>query len=36
MIPLTPFMLLILAGYAVFMGVLGVTWLQQFVAERRR
>jgi hypothetical protein len=33
MIPLTPFMLLILGGFALFIVVLGMTWLRQTLSE---
>ncbi len=33
MFPVTPFMILVLSGFAVFMGVLGNTWLRQFVGR---
>lgn len=33
MIPLTPFMLLILSGFALFIVVLGTTWLRQKLSE---
>jgi len=32
---ITPFLSLVLAGYAVFMGVLGAVWIQHCVAEWR-
>jgi hypothetical protein len=32
---LTPFLTLVLAGYAVFMGTLGTYWLRQVVDEMR-
>lgn len=35
MIPMTPFLMLVLAGFATFVGVLGTVWLRQFVADRR-
>jgi hypothetical protein len=35
MIPMTPFMLLVLTGFATFIGVLGTVWLRQFIADRR-
>jgi hypothetical protein len=34
MIPLTPFLMLVLAGFAIFMGVLGTVWLRQFITDR--
>jgi hypothetical protein len=35
MIPLTPYMLLILGGFAVFIVVLGATWLRQHLSDER-
>lgn len=35
MIPLTPYMLLVLAGFGLFIGVLGVTWFSEFIKSRR-
>jgi hypothetical protein len=35
MIPITPFMLLILAGYALFIGALGTTCLRLALAKKR-
>lgn len=32
---ITPFLTLVLAGYAAFMLVLGTVWLQNFVADLR-
>ncbi|WP_293677217.1 hypothetical protein [uncultured Phenylobacterium sp.] len=32
---ITPFLMLVLAGYAVFVLVLGGAWVQQVVADRR-
>jgi len=32
---LTPFLTLVLAGYAVFMLVLGAVWIRSFVASLR-
>ena len=32
---ITPFLALVLAGYAAFMVVLGAVWVQAYAADRR-